>query len=44
MPETVVDNTDVLLQLSTTVTVGAAGVVLGAAVTVPFELIQPFTV
>ena len=40
----VVDKVDVPLQLSTTVTLGANGVVLGAAVPLPAGLVHPFTV
>ena len=44
VPAAAVDKVDVLLQLSTTVTTGAAGVVFGAAVPLPAALVQPFTV
>ena len=44
VPEAVVDNVEVLLQLLVTVTTGAAGMVLGAAVPLPDELVQPSTV
>ena len=40
----IVDNVDVPLQLLTTVTIGVAGVVFGAAVPDPASLAQPFTV
>ena len=44
VPEATVDKVEVLLQLSTTVTTGAAGVVFGAAVPLPGKLVHPFTV
>ena len=44
VPGAVVDSVDVPLQLLTTVTAGAAGVVLGAAVPLPDALVQPSTV
>ncbi len=44
VPAATVDNVDVLLQLSVTVTTGAAGAVFGAAVPLPGKLVQPFTV
>ena len=40
----IVDNVDVPLQLLTTVTIGVAGVVFGAAVPDPASLAQPSTV
>ena len=43
-PVASVESVDVPLQLSTTVTTGAAGLVLGAAVSLPASLVQPFTV
>ena len=39
----VVESVEVPSQLSTTVTTGVAGVVLGAAVPLPDKLVQPFT-
>ena len=44
VPGAVVDSVEVPSQLSTTVTTGVAGVVLGAAVPLPGKLVQPFTV
>ena len=44
VPEAVVDNVDVPLQLFTTFTTGVAGVVFGAAVPEPAALTQPFKV
>ena len=44
VPAAVVDKVDVPLQLSVTLTVGADGVVFGAAVPDPAALVQPFTV
>ncbi|MNR62271.1 hypothetical protein D3C85_1842490 [compost metagenome] len=44
VPMAVVDKVDVPSQLSTTVTLGADGVVLGAAVPLPDRLVHPFTV
>ena len=44
IPEALVDNVDVPLQLFTTVTAGVAGVDLGAAVAIAGILIQPSTV
>jgi len=44
VPVAVVESVDVPLQLSTTVTVGAAAVVFGEAVPLPSPLLQPFTV
>ena len=41
MPAALVERVDVPLQLSTTVTTGAAGVVFGAAVPEPGSLLQP---
>ena len=43
-PAALVDNVDVPLQLFTTVTPGAGGVVLGAATPEPAALVHPFTV
>ena len=43
-PDAVVDSVDVPLQLFTTVTTGASGVVFGAAMPEPAALVQPFTV
>ena len=44
LPEADVDNVDVPLQLFTTFTEGAVGVVFGAAVPDPTALVQPSTV
>ena len=44
LPAAKVANVDVPSQLSTTVTTGVAGVVLGAAIPEPAVLVQPFTV
>ena len=44
VPDAVVDNVDVPLQLFTTLTEGVAGVVFGEATPEPAELVQPFTV
>ena len=44
VPDAVVDNVDVPLQLFTTLTEGVAGVDFGAAVPDPAELEQPSTV
>ena len=44
VPVAAVVNVDVPLQLSTTVTTGAAGVVFGAAVPLPGKLVHTFTV
>ena len=44
VPDAVVDKADVPLQLFTTFTEGVAGVVFGAAVPDPAELVQPSTV
>ena len=44
VPDAVVDKVDVPLQLFTTFTEGVAGVVFGAAVPEPAELVQPSTV
>lgn len=44
IPEALVDNVEVPLQLFTTVTAGVAGVDLGAAVAIAGILIQPSTV
>ena len=44
VPDAVVDNVDVPLQLLTTFTVGVAGVVFGEAVPEPASLAQPSTV
>ena len=44
VPVAVVDNVDVPLQLSTTVTTGVDGVVFGAATPEPAALVQPLTV
>ena len=44
VPGAVVERVEVPSQLSTTVTTGVAGVVLGAAVPLPGKLVQPFTV
>ena len=44
VPGAVVERVEVPSQLSTTVTSGVAGVVLGAAVPLPGKLIQPLTV
>jgi putative N-acetylmannosamine-6-phosphate epimerase len=41
VPVAVVDNVDVPLQLSTTVTTGVDGVVLGDAMPEPAALVQP---
>lgn len=43
-PVAVVDSTDVLLQLSTTVTTGVAGTAFGAEIPLPDALVQPLTV
>ena len=43
-PTAMVERVDVPSQLSTTVTTGVAGVVLGAATPEPAALVQPFTV
>ena len=43
LPVELVDKVEVPLQLSTTFTTGAEGVVFGAAVPVPAALVQPFT-
>ena len=44
VPGAAVESVEVPSQLSTTVTTGVAGVVLGAAVPLPGKLVQPFTV
>ena len=44
VPAATVDKVDVPSQLSTTVTVGATGVVFGAAVPLPVALVHPFIV
>jgi hypothetical protein len=44
LPVASVDNVDVPSQLLTTVTIGVAGVVFGAAMPVPGKLVQPLTV
>jgi hypothetical protein len=44
LPPAFVESVDVPLQLSTTVTTGVDGVVLGAAMPEPAALVQPFTV
>ena len=44
VPVAAVESVEVLLQLSTTVTNGVAGVDFGAAVPLPARLVQPFTV
>ncbi len=44
VPGAIVDKVEVPSQLSTTVTLGVGGVVLGAAVPLPAELVHPFTV
>ena len=44
VPVAAVESVEVPSQLSTTVTTGVAGVVLGAAVPLPGKLVQPFTV
>ena len=44
VPNAVVDNVDVPLQLFTTFTIGVVGVVFGAATPEPSALKQPFTV
>jgi putative N-acetylmannosamine-6-phosphate epimerase len=44
LPEVVADNVEVPLQLLVTFTVGANGVVFGAAVPDPAALVQPSTV
>ncbi len=44
VPDAVVDNVAVPLQLFTTLTIGVAGVVFGAATPEPAALTQPFTV
>ena len=44
LPDAFVDNIEVPLQLSTTVTTGAGVAVFGLAVPLPASLVQPFTV
>jgi hypothetical protein len=44
VPAEVVDKTELLLQLFTTVTTGVEGVLKGEAPPTPCELVQPFTV
>ena len=44
VPDAVVDKADVPLQLFTTFTEGVAGVVFGAAIPDPAELVQPSTI